>query len=40
MDYVLNQRLPSRTGNRSPWFAPQGCYPCSGDDNWLVLTVP
>src|SRR3990170_4203046 len=39
MDYVLNQRLPSRIGNRSPWFAPQGCYPCRGDDNWLVITV-
>ena len=39
MDYALNGREPQRIGNRSPWFAPQGCYPCSGDDNWLVLTV-
>ncbi len=39
MDYILNQRLPSRRGNRSPWFAPQGCYPCRGDDRWLVLTI-
>ncbi len=39
MDYALNDRLPSRIGNRSPWFAPQGCYPCRGDDSWLVLTV-
>jgi crotonobetainyl-CoA:carnitine CoA-transferase CaiB-like acyl-CoA transferase len=39
MDYVLNGREPQRIGNRSPWFAPQGCYPCRRDDNWLVLTV-
>ena len=39
MDYVLNGRAPERIGNRSPWFAPQGCYPCLGDDNWLVLSV-
>jgi len=49
MDYALNGRLPERMGNRSPWFAPQGCYPCArskaesasggGVDNWLVLTV-
>ena len=39
MDYALNGREPERIGNRSPWFAPQGCYPCRGEDNWLVLTV-
>jgi crotonobetainyl-CoA:carnitine CoA-transferase CaiB-like acyl-CoA transferase len=39
MDYVMNKRNPERIGNRSLWFAPQGCYRCSGDDNWLVITV-
>jgi crotonobetainyl-CoA:carnitine CoA-transferase CaiB-like acyl-CoA transferase len=39
MDYALNGREPERIGNRSPWFAPQGCYPCRGEDNWLVLTI-
>jgi crotonobetainyl-CoA:carnitine CoA-transferase CaiB-like acyl-CoA transferase len=39
MDYALNGREPERIGNRSPWFAPQGCYPCLGEDNWLALTV-
>src|SRR3990172_10061415 len=38
-DAVLNRRRPQRNGNRSPWFAPQGCYPCSSDDDWLVITV-
>ncbi len=39
MDYAMNKREPRRIGNRSLWYAPQGCHPCSGDDNWLVITV-
>jgi len=39
MDYVLNGRVAGRCGNRSPWYAPQGCYPCAGDDDWVVITV-
>src|SRR3972149_5011509 len=30
MDYALNDRERERIGNRSPWFAPPGCYPCRG----------
>jgi crotonobetainyl-CoA:carnitine CoA-transferase CaiB-like acyl-CoA transferase len=39
MEQAMNGRLPERIGNRSHWYAPQGCYPCSGDDAWLVITV-
>ena len=39
VDYTMNGRLPTRWGNRSPWWAPQGCYPCVGDDSWVVLSV-
>lgn len=39
MDYAMNGRMPERKGNRSHWYAPQGCYRCAGDDNWLVLTI-
>jgi crotonobetainyl-CoA:carnitine CoA-transferase CaiB-like acyl-CoA transferase len=42
MECAMNGRLPPRIGNRSRWFAPQGCYPCrpgESDDNWLVITV-
>ncbi len=39
MDYAMNKREPERIGNRSHWYAPQGCYPCAGEDNWLVVTV-
>ena len=30
---------PERRGNRSLTFAPQGVYPCRGDDNWVATTV-
>jgi crotonobetainyl-CoA:carnitine CoA-transferase CaiB-like acyl-CoA transferase len=31
--------VPVRTGNRDKRYAPQGCYPCAGEDRWLVLSV-
>ena len=39
MDWIANGRLPERIGDRHPWRAPQGCYPCSGDDQWCVISV-
>ncbi len=39
LDYFLNGRVPSPTGNRSPVAAPQGCYPCRGRDNWCAVSV-
>jgi crotonobetainyl-CoA:carnitine CoA-transferase CaiB-like acyl-CoA transferase len=32
-------RTPPRIGNRHPMFVPQGCFPCSGDDTWIVISV-
>jgi len=29
----------THAGNRHPTFAPQGCYPCAGDDRWVVLSI-
>jgi crotonobetainyl-CoA:carnitine CoA-transferase CaiB-like acyl-CoA transferase len=28
-----------RLGNRNPERAPQGCYPCAGDDSWIAISV-
>ena len=39
MEHAMNGRMPERIGNRSDWYAPQGCYRCQGDDNWLVITI-
>ena len=39
MDWIANGRLGGRMGNRHPWRAPQGCYPCDGEDQWCVISV-
>jgi benzylsuccinate CoA-transferase BbsF subunit/naphthyl-2-methylsuccinate CoA transferase subunit len=39
LDAAMNHRVPVRWGNRSPDFAPQGCYRCAGDDQWVVMSV-
>ncbi len=28
-----------RIGNRHPARAPQGCYPCAGEDRWIALSI-
>lgn len=30
---------PQRVGNRDPELAPQGVYPCAGEERWLAITV-
>jgi crotonobetainyl-CoA:carnitine CoA-transferase CaiB-like acyl-CoA transferase len=30
---------PARMGNRQPGIAPQGVYPCAGDDRWIAISV-
>ncbi|MEL7155933.1 MAG: CoA transferase, partial [Actinomycetota bacterium] len=37
--HQLDGELPPRRGNRSPGIAPQGVYPCAGDDQWLALSI-
>lgn len=39
MDYVLNGRVWRGTGNRDPRHAPQGVYPCQGEDKWVAIAV-
>lgn len=38
--YQVDGTVPSRTGNRRADLAPQGVYPCRGDNEWCALTVP
>lgn len=35
----LRDEKPVHHGNRHPRFAPQGVYPCAGEDQWLALSV-
>ncbi len=42
MDYVANGRENGHIGDRHPWKAPQGCYPCKPSDereSWCTLSV-
>jgi crotonobetainyl-CoA:carnitine CoA-transferase CaiB-like acyl-CoA transferase len=39
MDAAMNGRVPAPPGNRDPWRAPQGVYPCRGEDRWIALSV-
>jgi len=35
--YSMNRRIPERQGNRHPFFAPHGCYPAGGEDEWVTI---
>ena len=39
MDYALNRRVQQPIGNRHPEFAPQGVYPCRGEDEWIAISI-
>ncbi len=39
MDYASNGRVTGTSGNRDDRYAPQGTYPCEGDDRWISLSV-
>jgi crotonobetainyl-CoA:carnitine CoA-transferase CaiB-like acyl-CoA transferase len=35
--YSMNGRQPARWGNRHSSMAPHGCYPSSGEDEWITI---
>ncbi|MFC1904834.1 CaiB/BaiF CoA transferase family protein [Chloroflexota bacterium] len=39
LDYTVNKREPTRTGNASSWAAPHGVYRCQGTDRWIAIAV-
>ncbi len=39
LDFSMNGRVAGTTANRHAVHAPQGCYPCLGDDMWVVVSV-
>ena len=36
--FASTGQVPPATGNRSARWAPQGCYPVRGDDQWIVMS--
>jgi len=39
IDYFMNQRSPTRVGNRDNFMAPHNCYRCKGDDKWVSIAI-
>ncbi len=39
LDYTVNKRIQSASGNRLTYAAPHGVYRCKGDDRWCAITV-
>jgi benzylsuccinate CoA-transferase BbsF subunit len=39
LDYFANGRKETRMGNRCPWAAPHGVFPCKGRDKWCAIAV-
>ena len=39
MEYVMNDRIRPRMGNRDEIMAPHNCYPCKGEDKWVAIAV-
>ncbi|WP_141566447.1 CaiB/BaiF CoA-transferase family protein [Pseudonocardia sp. N23] len=39
MEYQLTGEIPARSSTGDSRFAPNGCYPCQGDDRWVVISV-
>ena len=37
--YSLNGEVTRRIGNRHTSMAPHGCYPCTGEDQWVTIAV-
>lgn len=37
--YSLDKIVPTPMGNDRQGYAPRGTYPCSGDDNWIAISV-
>lgn len=39
LDFLVNGREQTRMGNRHPYAAPHGAYPCQGKDRWCSIAV-
>jgi crotonobetainyl-CoA:carnitine CoA-transferase CaiB-like acyl-CoA transferase len=39
IEWTANGVELQRGGNRAPGFAPQGLYPCAGEEQWLAVSV-
>ncbi len=39
IEYTVNGHIQQRNGDSSRYFAPHNVYPCSGEDQWVAISV-
>jgi len=39
LDYTINGRVPTRTGNREAGMVPHNCFASAGHDQWVAIAV-
>lgn len=39
LDYAVNKRIVTRSGNRDRYMSPHGVYPCHSADRWVAIAV-
>ena len=39
LDFTMNAKVHVRAGNRHQDRAPQGAYPCQGEDEWVAISI-
>lgn len=39
LEYTADGRLPRQRGNKHPAAAPNDCYRCAGENNWVAISV-
>ena len=39
LSFQMTGKSPQNRGNRHPVYAPHGCYPCQGEDEWITIAV-
>ncbi|MBI3744171.1 MAG: CoA transferase, partial [Chloroflexi bacterium] len=39
IEYAATGKAPQRDGNRRPGFAPNNCYRCRGDEEWISIAI-
>lgn len=39
LDFTAGKHIPRQTGNQRPGYAPNDCYRCHGDDEWIAISI-
>jgi len=39
LDYMVNERIGTRMGNRDRYMCPHGIYPCRGMNRWIAIAI-